>query len=91
MTATALPEQTRLSPLERLEALCDPDSVRVLRSRVISPKLGEGSAAGQAQLVAQRFQSITAPPVRLISVAVTGDLTQAPEALVYAAPDEAMW
>lgn len=46
MTATALPEQTRLSPLERLEALCDPDSVRVLRSRVISPKLGERSAAG---------------------------------------------
>ena len=41
MSATALPEQARLSPLERLEALCDPGSVRVLRSRVISPRLGD--------------------------------------------------
>lgn len=36
----------RLSPLERLEALCDPGSVQVLRSRVTSSKLGERAIAG---------------------------------------------
>ena len=47
MTATALPEgETRVSPVERLEALCDPGSVRVLRSRVISTKLGDRATAG---------------------------------------------
>jgi acetyl-CoA carboxylase carboxyltransferase component len=47
-TATIIPTVTteRLSPLERLEALCDPDSVHVLRSRVISPRLGSRAVAG---------------------------------------------
>jgi acetyl-CoA carboxylase carboxyltransferase component len=35
-----------LGPLERLEALCDPGSVRVLRSRVRSTRLGDRAAAG---------------------------------------------
>ncbi len=36
----------RLSPLERLEALCDPRSLRVLRSRVSSARLGDRAIAG---------------------------------------------
>jgi acetyl-CoA carboxylase carboxyltransferase component len=36
----------RLTPLERLEALCDPDSLRVLRSRVYSDRLGDRAVAG---------------------------------------------
>jgi acetyl-CoA carboxylase carboxyltransferase component len=36
----------RLDPLERLEALCDPGSVRALRSRVLSPKLGARAIEG---------------------------------------------
>jgi acetyl-CoA carboxylase carboxyltransferase component len=35
-----------LAPLERLEALCDPGTVRVLRSRVVSPRLGARAIAG---------------------------------------------
>jgi acetyl-CoA carboxylase carboxyltransferase component len=49
MSATALRETVqphRLSPLERLEALCDPGSVQVLRSRVVSPRLGARAIAG---------------------------------------------
>jgi acetyl-CoA carboxylase carboxyltransferase component len=50
MSATALPDPTRprprLSPLERLEALCDEGSVRVLRSRARSSRLGDRAAAG---------------------------------------------
>jgi acetyl-CoA carboxylase carboxyltransferase component len=46
VTATVLAEPVRLTPLERLEALCDPGTVRVLRSRVISPKLGARAIAG---------------------------------------------
>ncbi|MBV8955567.1 MAG: methylmalonyl-CoA carboxyltransferase [Solirubrobacterales bacterium] len=47
MTATAaVPTVTRLAPLERLEALCDPGSVQVLRSRVISTRLGERAVDG---------------------------------------------
>jgi methylmalonyl-CoA decarboxylase subunit alpha len=41
---TAVPE--RLSPLERLEALCDPGSLRVLRSRARSARLGERAIDG---------------------------------------------
>ena len=37
---------SRLGPLERLEALCDEGSVRVLRSRARSARLGERAAAG---------------------------------------------
>jgi acetyl-CoA carboxylase carboxyltransferase component len=36
----------RLAPLERLEALCDPGSLHVLRSRVVSPRLGARAIAG---------------------------------------------
>jgi acetyl-CoA carboxylase carboxyltransferase component len=36
----------RLSPLARLEALCDPGSLRVLRSRVSSARLGDRAIAG---------------------------------------------
>ncbi len=36
----------RLHPLERLEALCDPGTVRVLRSRVTSSRLGARAVAG---------------------------------------------
>jgi acetyl-CoA carboxylase carboxyltransferase component len=49
VTATALPAAARaprLAPLERLEALCDPGSLQVLRSRVSSPRLGEKAIAG---------------------------------------------
>ena len=49
MSATAEPPLTsavRLTPLERLETLCDPGSVRVLRSGVASARLGARAAAG---------------------------------------------
>ena len=36
----------RLTPMERLEALCDEGSIAVLRSRVTSTRLGERAAAG---------------------------------------------
>jgi acetyl-CoA carboxylase carboxyltransferase component len=47
MTATAHIETTpRLDPLERLEALCDPGSLQVLRSRVTSSRLGDRAIPG---------------------------------------------
>ena len=47
MTVAAVREPTRrLSPLERLEALCDPGSLQVLRSRVISSRLGDRAQPG---------------------------------------------
>ncbi len=36
----------RLSPLQRLEALCDPGTVRVLRSQARSSRLGDRAVAG---------------------------------------------
>ena len=39
-----------LSPRERLEALCDPGSLEVLRSRVVSPRLGARAVAGDGVL-----------------------------------------
>jgi len=36
----------RLSPLQRLEGLCDPGSLRVVRSRVSSARLGDRAIAG---------------------------------------------
>src|SRR4051812_50056779 len=36
----------RLSPIERLEALCDPGSLSLLRSDVRSPRMGEKARAG---------------------------------------------
>jgi acetyl-CoA carboxylase carboxyltransferase component len=48
MTATATIREpgARLTPLERLEALCDPGSVQVLRSRVVSSRLGVRAVEG---------------------------------------------
>ena len=47
MSVTALPEAPgRLRALERLEALCDPGSVQVLRSRVVSGRLGARAVEG---------------------------------------------
>jgi acetyl-CoA carboxylase carboxyltransferase component len=46
LTAAIQPAGARLGPLERLEALCDPGSVQVLRSRVSSPRLGPRAVAG---------------------------------------------
>ncbi len=43
---TAAPAALRLSPMERLEALCDPGTIRVLRSRARSTRLGERAVAG---------------------------------------------
>jgi acetyl-CoA carboxylase carboxyltransferase component len=37
---------TRLDPLERLEALCDPGTLQVLRSRVLSSRLGDRAVPG---------------------------------------------
>lgn len=44
VAATSAPE--RLSPLQRLQELCDPGSLRVLRSRVSSTRLGARAIAG---------------------------------------------
>jgi acetyl-CoA carboxylase carboxyltransferase component len=51
VSATLAPESTRrLDPLERLEALCDPGTVQVLRSRVVSPRLGPRAVPGDGVL-----------------------------------------
>ena len=46
MSVTAVHEPVHLSPLDRLEALCDPGSVQALRSRVLSPRLGARAIDG---------------------------------------------
>jgi acetyl-CoA carboxylase carboxyltransferase component len=46
VSATALTAATRLDPIERLEALCDPGSLQVLRSGVLSSKLGGRAIPG---------------------------------------------
>jgi acetyl-CoA carboxylase carboxyltransferase component len=47
MTATLVREPTaHLSPLERLEVLCDPGSVQVMRSRVTSTRMGDRAIDG---------------------------------------------
>jgi acetyl-CoA carboxylase carboxyltransferase component len=47
MSITAVrPREERLGPRERLEALCDPGSVQVLRSAVTSTRLGERARPG---------------------------------------------
>jgi acetyl-CoA carboxylase carboxyltransferase component len=45
-TVTVPARSGRLTPLERLELLCDPGTVRVLRSDVRSLRLGERAVAG---------------------------------------------
>jgi acetyl-CoA carboxylase carboxyltransferase component len=37
---------TRLTPIERLEVLCDPDSLNLLRTEVLSRRMGEKARAG---------------------------------------------
>ena len=47
MSVALAPEaRRRLSPLERLEALCDLGSLEVIRSRVVSPRLGARAVHG---------------------------------------------
>ncbi len=48
LTRLALAERTRenLTPLERLEVLCDPDSLQVIRSEVTSRHMGAKTRAG---------------------------------------------
>jgi len=47
VTVAALHEpRRRLGPLERLEALCDPGSIEVLRSHVVSERLGARALPG---------------------------------------------
>jgi acetyl-CoA carboxylase carboxyltransferase component len=51
LSATAVPvppaaPARRLEPLERLEALCDPGSIAVLRSRVVGARAAAGAPAG---------------------------------------------
>ncbi|HUO71598.1 MAG TPA: carboxyl transferase domain-containing protein [Solirubrobacteraceae bacterium] len=46
MSAVLEAPARRLAPLARLEALCDPGSVQVLRSRVVSPALGARAEDG---------------------------------------------
>ena len=43
-------EAVRLSPLERLEALCDQDSLQVIRTEVLSPAMGEKARSGDGAL-----------------------------------------
>ncbi len=51
MSATAVREPvTRLAPLERLEALCDPGSLQIVRSRVSSARLGARAEPGDGVL-----------------------------------------
>jgi acetyl-CoA carboxylase carboxyltransferase component len=42
--------ETRVSPLERLELLCDPDSLQLIRSDVSSPVLGDRARPGDGVL-----------------------------------------
>ncbi len=54
MTVAVAPKpaaaRERLSPLERLEALCDPGSFRALRTGVVSTRVGERALAGDGVL-----------------------------------------
>ncbi len=43
--------EEKLSPLERLEALCDPDSLMLLRSTVHSHRMGKKAAPGDGVIV----------------------------------------
>jgi acetyl-CoA carboxylase carboxyltransferase component len=44
------PERASLSPLERLEALCDPGSLQLIRTGIVSSAMGEKARAGDGVL-----------------------------------------
>ena len=44
--AVAEPRSERLSPIERIEFLCDPGSVQAIRSQVVSDRMGDRGRAG---------------------------------------------
>jgi acetyl-CoA carboxylase carboxyltransferase component len=47
MTLAVVPRaDERLTPLERLEVLCDPGSLHLIRSSVVSPRMGQKERAG---------------------------------------------
>jgi acetyl-CoA carboxylase carboxyltransferase component len=43
-------QQERLTPLERLEGLCDPGSLQLIRTEVLSPAMGEKARQGDGVL-----------------------------------------
>ena len=46
-TDTLIPRSDeKLAPLERLEALCDPDSIQLIRGEVLSRRMGDRTSAG---------------------------------------------
>lgn len=63
--AAAVPGQGDLTPLQRLEALCDPGSLRLLRTAVLSPTLGDRATPGDGVLAG--FGSIAGRPVAAFS------------------------
>ncbi len=46
MSAVVVSEPVTLGPLDRLEALCDPGSLHVIRSEVTSRRMGDGARPG---------------------------------------------
>jgi acetyl-CoA carboxylase carboxyltransferase component len=53
MTLALMPRpEERLTPLERLEVLCDPGSLQLLRTEVLSRRMGEKARAGDGVLAA---------------------------------------
>jgi acetyl-CoA carboxylase carboxyltransferase component len=49
-TPELLPTQEHLSPLERLETLCDPGTLELIRTQVVSSRMGEKARAGDGVL-----------------------------------------
>jgi acetyl-CoA carboxylase carboxyltransferase component len=49
-TPQAAPVEERLSPLERLETLCDPGTLELIRTQVTSTRMGEKARAGDGVL-----------------------------------------
>ena len=48
--AAAVPGQGDLTPLQRIETLCDPGSLRLMRTAVLSPTLGDRATPGDGVL-----------------------------------------
>jgi acetyl-CoA carboxylase carboxyltransferase component len=44
--ALVAPERGSLTPLERLQALCDPGSLELVRTQIVSPQMGEKARPG---------------------------------------------